>query len=107
MRHFLTLPFAVCLAAHCFLLTLVSSLHTSQLFLANHNVQITEKTPLHTSFDLFVDRLMQEWHIPGLAIAVVHENKTWSKVIVSCVQKTILLRILSSISCSRCIPLIS
>ncbi|KAG9772952.1 beta-lactamase/transpeptidase-like protein, partial [Aureobasidium melanogenum] len=22
---------------------------------------------------------MQEWHIPGLAIAVVHENKTWSK----------------------------
>lgn len=81
MRHFLTLPFAFCLAAHCFLLNLASSLHTSQLFLGSHNVQIAEKTPLHPSFDLFVDRLMQEWHIPGLAIAVVHENKTWSKVI--------------------------
>lgn len=23
---------------------------------------------------------MKDWHIPGLAIAVIHENKTWSKV---------------------------
>ncbi|KAG9825359.1 beta-lactamase/transpeptidase-like protein, partial [Aureobasidium melanogenum] len=79
MRHFPTVPFAFCLAAHFLFLALASSLHTSQLFLGHHDAQITDKTPLHPSFDLFVDRLMQEWHIPGLAIAVIHENKTWSK----------------------------
>ncbi|KAG9628070.1 beta-lactamase/transpeptidase-like protein, partial [Aureobasidium melanogenum] len=79
MRHFPTVPFAFCLAAHFLFLALASSLHTSQLFLGHYDAQITDKTPLHPSFDSFVDRLMQEWHIPGLAIAVVHENKTWSK----------------------------
>ncbi|KAK6000235.1 hypothetical protein QM012_003867 [Aureobasidium pullulans] len=79
MRHFLTLPFACYLVTHFLSLTFASSLHVSQLFFSNHDAQISDKTPLHPSFDSFVDRLMQDWHIPGLAIAVVHENKTWSK----------------------------
>jgi hypothetical protein len=37
-------------------------------------------TPFHPSFDKFVESLLESWHIPGLAIAVVHENKTWTKV---------------------------
>ncbi|CAD0084241.1 unnamed protein product, partial [Aureobasidium vineae] len=79
MRYSPTLPFAFCIATQFLPLTLASSSHPSQLFLGNHSAQITDKTPLHPSFDSFVDRLMQEWHIPGLAIAVIHENKTWSK----------------------------
>ncbi|KAI4716300.1 DnaJ-domain-containing protein [Aureobasidium sp. EXF-10727] len=79
MRYFPTLPFASCIATQFLLLTLVSSSHPSQSFLGNRDAQFNEGTPLHPSFDSFVDRLMQEWHIPGLAIAVVHENKTWSK----------------------------
>ncbi|CAD0110638.1 unnamed protein product, partial [Aureobasidium uvarum] len=61
------------------LVTLASSSPPSQSFLGNGDAQVADKTPLHSSFDSFVDRLMQEWHIPGLAIAVVHKNKTWSK----------------------------
>lgn len=81
MRHFPTLPFAFHVAAHLLRLTLASSSHPSQSFLGNLDAQVADNTPFHASFDSFVDDLMKDWHIPGLAIAVVHENKTWSKVI--------------------------
>jgi CubicO group peptidase (beta-lactamase class C family) len=81
MRHFPTLPFAFCVAAHLLRLTLALSSRSSQLFLGNYDPQVADNTPFHPSFDSFVDSLMKDWHIPGLAIAVVHENKTWSKVI--------------------------
>jgi hypothetical protein len=81
MRHFPTLLFAFCVAAHLSHLTLASSSHPSQSFLGNLDAQVADNTPLHPSFDAFIDDLMKDWHIPGLAIAVVHENKTWSKVI--------------------------
>lgn len=81
MRHFPTSPFAFCVAARLLCLTLASSSHPSQSFLSNHDAKVADTTPFHPSFDLFVDSLMKDWHIPGLAIAVIHENKTWSKVI--------------------------
>jgi CubicO group peptidase (beta-lactamase class C family) len=81
MRHFPTLPFAFCVAAHLLRPTLALSSHSSQSFLGNHDPQVADNTPFHPSFDSFVDSLMKDWHIPGLAIAVIHENKTWSKVI--------------------------
>jgi hypothetical protein len=81
MRHFPTLPFAFYVAAHLLRLTLASSSHPSQSFLGNLDAQVANNTPFHPSFDAFVDDLMKDWHIPGLAIAVVHENQTWSKVI--------------------------
>jgi CubicO group peptidase (beta-lactamase class C family) len=85
MRHFPSLPLAFNAAAHLPRLTLASSLHLPQLFLGNYDAQTVYNTPFHPSFDSFVDSLMNDWHIPGLAIAVVHENKTWSKVILSLV----------------------
>jgi CubicO group peptidase (beta-lactamase class C family) len=81
MRHFPPLPFAFCVAAHLLHLTFASSSHSSQSVLGNYDPQVAGNTPLHPSFDSFVDSLMEDWHIPGLAIAVVHENKTWYKVI--------------------------
>jgi len=81
MRHFPTSPFALCVAAQLLCLTLASSSHPSQSFLGNLDAQVADNNPFDPSFDSFVDSLMKSWHIPGLAIAVVHENKTWSKVI--------------------------
>jgi hypothetical protein len=88
MRHFSTLPFTCYVAAHLLCLTLASSLLSPQLFLGNHDAQVADNTPFYPAFDSFVDSLMSDWHIPGLAIAVVHENKTWSKVILPLVLYT-------------------
>lgn len=49
-----------------------------------------DQTPLHevdhspftSDFDKFVIRLMNDWHVPGLAIAIVNGNETYSKVCV-------------------------
>jgi len=38
------------------------------------------KCPFTTSFDKFVENLLSEWHTPGMAIAVVNGNKTYTKV---------------------------
>ncbi|KAI5251641.1 beta-lactamase/transpeptidase-like protein [Aureobasidium subglaciale] len=79
MRHFPTLSFAFYLAAQPLTLTSASpswSSHASQRLLGDH---VADGAPFHPAFDAFTDRLMKEWHIPGLAIAVVRENRTWSK----------------------------
>jgi CubicO group peptidase (beta-lactamase class C family) len=68
------------MAAHLPRPTLASSLHSPQSFLGNLDAQVADNIPFHPAFDSFVDSLMSDWRIPGLAIAVVHENKTWSKV---------------------------
>ncbi|KAL1305239.1 hypothetical protein AAFC00_002154 [Neodothiora populina] len=39
----------------------------------------TRYTPFSSEFDFFVEELLREWHVFGLAIAVVHANETWSK----------------------------
>ena len=38
-------------------------------------------SPFTASFDAFVENLLVEWHVPGMAIAVVNGNQTYSKVI--------------------------
>lgn len=67
------------------LLAVVVSLtpHTqaaSQVFLGNHDEATASATPFNEAFDAYVEQLLAEWHCPGVAIAVVHENKTWAKV---------------------------
>lgn len=38
-------------------------------------------SPFNDGFDDFVESLLKQWHVPGIAIAVVHEDQTWAKVI--------------------------
>lgn len=52
----------------------------SQVFLGNHDEGTYSATPFNQDFDEYVEQLLVEWHCPGIAIAVVHENKTWAKV---------------------------
>lgn len=33
------------------------------------------------AFERFILGQMEEWHVPGLAMAIVEGNKTWSKVV--------------------------
>lgn len=39
-----------------------------------NNIDIAE-------FDQFVEKVLDEWKVPGLSIAVVHEDDVWSKVL--------------------------
>lgn len=50
---------------------------------------VSSYTPFSSSFDTRVDELLKEWHTPGIAIGVIHENETWTKV--SCGLYTTLL----------------
>lgn len=52
----------------------------------------TESSPFTSGFDKFVEDLLNEWHIPGIAIAVIHENQTWAKVrfLVHCIPPSVL-----------------
>lgn len=53
---------------------------TNQVFLGNHDEATRSASPFKEDFDAYVEQLLAEWHCPGVAIAVVHENKTWAKV---------------------------
>ena len=37
-------------------------------------------SPFTKDFDALVEELLEEWHVPGIAIAVVDEDETCSKV---------------------------
>lgn len=39
-----------------------------------------ERNPLTPEFDALVDKLLEEWHIPGLTVSVVHGSSTYAKV---------------------------
>ena len=28
----------------------------------------------------YIDAVMNEWHVPGMAVAIIDRNQTWSKV---------------------------
>lgn len=32
------------------------------------------------AFETYIQDQMKEWHVPGLAIALIEGNKTWTKV---------------------------
>jgi hypothetical protein len=38
------------------------------------------QSPLNIEFDTLVQELLQTWHVPGLAIAVINGASTFSKV---------------------------
>lgn len=40
----------------------------------------SDYAPFNTGFDSFIEGLLDEWHTPGIAIAVVYQNQTWAKV---------------------------
>ena len=37
-------------------------------------------SPFTKDFDTLVEELLEEWHVPGIAIAVVDGDETWTKV---------------------------
>lgn len=39
-----------------------------------------DDSPFSSDLDKSVVRLMNDWHVPGLAIAIVNGNETYSKV---------------------------
>lgn len=40
----------------------------------------TEESPFDPEFDALVSKLLEEWKVPGLSIAVVHGSESYSKV---------------------------
>jgi hypothetical protein len=41
---------------------------------------VMSQSPLNIEFDKLVEELLQTWHVPGLAIAVIDGASTFSKV---------------------------
>lgn len=37
------------------------------------------QTPLDETFDAFARRLLEEWHVPGMSVAVIDGDKTFAK----------------------------
>ncbi|KAL8713210.1 MAG: hypothetical protein Q9220_002731 [cf. Caloplaca sp. 1 TL-2023] len=68
------LPFKI-----SFLLT--AFVHSSSCLLSHiqKSLQETDRSPFTPDFDDRVAALLNEWHVPGLAIAVVDGNETYSK----------------------------
>lgn len=44
---------------------------------ARHAVRVSE---LSHELEVYIDEIMQRWHVPGLSVAVVQGNETWAKV---------------------------
>ncbi len=38
------------------------------------------RTPLDETFDAIAKKLLQEWHVPGMSIAVIDGDQTFTKV---------------------------
>lgn len=56
-------------------------LSVSSLCIASQKpLKIEEKLPFTTDFDAFTSNLLDRWHVPGLAIAIIDKNDTYSKV---------------------------
>lgn len=36
--------------------------------------------PLNQNFKEFVEKALEEWHLPGVAVAVVDGDETWAEV---------------------------
>lgn len=39
-----------------------------------------QNNPLSHGLDHYIQETIQEWHAPGLAVAVIRGNDTWAKV---------------------------
>ncbi|KAK1622174.1 beta-lactamase/transpeptidase-like protein, partial [Colletotrichum phormii] len=71
-------PFQLSIVASC--ATHALGQDTAQQPLHNEDHTI-EDVPRVVSKDLddFIERIREEWHAPGLAVAIVDENNTWAK----------------------------
>ncbi len=49
-------------------------------------------SPFTKDFDALVKELLEEWHVPGIAIAVVDGDETWSKVGIPAETSTVHMR---------------
>lgn len=78
-------------------------------------IQVTDQDegPFNAQFDMFVNLMMQLFHVPGLSIAVVDDGKTFSKVPLNALRADFLryrvlliqsgLRLCRSVSlCTKC-----
>lgn len=66
-------------------ISLLSTFHlslTSTLFQTKSSAMVLrqERNPLTPEFDALVEKLREEWHIPGLSISIVHGSSTYAKV---------------------------
>jgi hypothetical protein len=43
-------------------------------------LSVSKHNPLDADFELFAIQTLQEWHVPGLAIAIIDGNDTWAAV---------------------------
>jgi hypothetical protein len=41
----------------------------------------TSQSPFDAAFDTLIENALEEWKIPGISVAVVHNEDTFSKVI--------------------------
>lgn len=64
------------------LLHLISLLSLSTIVLGAQQKPLTDpaSSPFTASFDELVSQNLDHWHTPGLAIAVVHDEDTFSKI---------------------------
>jgi CubicO group peptidase (beta-lactamase class C family) len=42
--------------------------------------QPSHSGPLDANFDKLVDETLKDWHVPGISVAVVDGDSTWTKV---------------------------
>lgn len=43
------------------------------------------ETPLDATFNALVTRTLDDWHVPGMSVAVIDGDKTFAKVCSPCV----------------------
>ena len=63
-------------------LHLISLVYLPTMALGAQQVPLTDppSSPFTASFDELVSQNMDRWHTPGLAVAIVHGEDTFSKV---------------------------
>jgi hypothetical protein len=69
------LPLCEDLSRHLILTFILTTAPTMQL-----KDDRRDTSPLNIKFDALVEGLLEKWHVPGISIAVVDGDKTYSKV---------------------------
>lgn len=78
-------PDTVPRAMHKMLLYVFSLVSLPVVTLGVQQIPLDDQTssPFTSSFDKLVSQNLEHWHTPGLAIAVIHDEDTFSKVRIS------------------------
>lgn len=60
---------------------LLPTLYASTVIASNQQVMASSKqNPLDSDFEKFATGVLEEWHVPGVSIAVVDVEDTWAAV---------------------------